>query len=50
MTVDVVWILGTFPAKADPARARAAVMSWACMVAGDWVVGSGLLADGWVDG
>lgn len=47
MMVDVVEMLGSFPAKADPARARAAVMIWVCMVAGDNVVEIWLLADGW---
>lgn len=40
--------MGNLPAKADPARAMAAMTSWACMVAGDSVVGSELLVDGWV--
>jgi hypothetical protein len=37
-------MLDSFPARADPARARAAVISWECMVAGDSVAELGLLA------
>jgi hypothetical protein len=48
VTVDVVRLPDKASPKAEPARARVAATSWACIVAGGGVVGIELVVDGWM--